>query len=263
MCKFTKITHLLFLLFGIFLISIVFVNPLGEFALNDDWFYVDAVKRFSLHGFTMGNWITPSLIGQVLYAKLFTSLFGFSLSVLRLSTLLLSGVGMLFFYLLLRALQLPHQKVFFISLLLFFNPLFFHLSFTFMTDIPALAFAIVGLYFYKKGFLFWQEKYLWFAHLCIIYAGMIRQNYLVLLLIFAFIFVFEKRKSFSVLLVAKAFLPLAFAFVLVSSFQYLHWWPQRGFSLHTLEFNENFFIHLVRQTFFLVQYMALFLAPFL
>src|ERR1041384_3492324 len=88
--KYRYETALVFL----FAICETFVMPLGNFPLNDDWSYANSVKILSENGrIDIGAWPSMTLLTHIVYGYLFTSLFGFSFSVLRLSTLLSALAG--------------------------------------------------------------------------------------------------------------------------------------------------------------------------
>src|SRR5438067_3533531 len=118
------------------------VPPFGEFPVEDDWLYARAVEALIQHGqLQVPAWTATSLVLQACWGALIALLFGFSHSALRASTLLLSALGGLGCYLLLRELLDP-KRAMFGSLLLLFNPLFVFLSYSFMTDVPFLALAL-------------------------------------------------------------------------------------------------------------------------
>lgn len=132
-------------------IAIVLVDYQGNFPLNDDWSYGIAVKRFVEEGtFDPTAWTSMSLISQTLWGSLFCYLFGFSFEVLRLSTLLLSLLTLSGIYLIVRQLNKPGWVALFVTLLIAFNPIYFALSYTFMTDIPFLGFVVVSLLFFLR-----------------------------------------------------------------------------------------------------------------
>jgi 4-amino-4-deoxy-L-arabinose transferase-like glycosyltransferase len=67
------------------------------------------------------------------------------------STLFLSLVGALFLYFILKFLEADEPSALMGALVLVFNPLYFNLSQTFMTDVPYLAMLLASLYFYLRG----------------------------------------------------------------------------------------------------------------
>ena len=132
-------------------IAIILVNCQGNFPLNDDWSYAIAVKRLVEEGvYSPTAWTSMSLISQTLWGSLFCYLFGFSFEVLRLSTLLLSLLTLFGIYLIVRQLNKSGWIALFVTLLIAFNPIYFALSYTFMTDIPFLSFAVGSLLFFLR-----------------------------------------------------------------------------------------------------------------
>ena len=116
-----------------FLIAAVIVDPTGNFPLNDDWSYAKAVKRLVEVGeLRFGDWAAMTQLTHIAIGAAVTSVTGFSHVALRFTTLAIvvgfmvwmSGRG-----------GFPGASNAPLQAALVFNPLFFSLSFTFMTDI--------------------------------------------------------------------------------------------------------------------------------
>ncbi|HAT03547.1 MAG TPA: hypothetical protein DCS29_02095 [Candidatus Magasanikbacteria bacterium] len=137
----------------LFLGQFLFISPIGEFALNDDWVHTEIMKHWVDSGeFRMSTYAGPTFYVPILYGAALTKIFGFSFSILRISTLILAlGTLLTFNFLLYKLNHKPHINLL-IVLALWFNPIFYNLSFTFMTDIPALFLFVVSLYFYSIAF---------------------------------------------------------------------------------------------------------------
>jgi hypothetical protein len=124
----------------IFLLTVLFVceilvDPLGEFPLNDDWAYAQAVLRLT-HGIVdIGTWPAMSLLSHMLWGFLFVKVFGFSFVVLRMSTLVSACITMLVLYDTIYKRSHSRQVSVVATLVLLLNPLFFNMSNTFMTDV--------------------------------------------------------------------------------------------------------------------------------
>ena len=130
---------------------LVAVPPASDFPIADDWLYARMVKSLvELGQLQISPWSATTFVLQAYWGALFVQLFGFSHSVLRASTLLLGAVGVLAFYLLLREL-LDRWRALLGALLLLVNPLYVHLSYTFLTDIPFLALALCALVCYVRA----------------------------------------------------------------------------------------------------------------
>ena len=129
-------------------LAALLVDYRGDFPLNDDWSYGIAVQRLVEEGtYAPTAWTSMSLISQVGWGSLFSYLFGFSFEVLRLSTLLLSLLTLFGIYLTVRQLDGSGGMALLVTLLIAFNPIYFALSYTFMTDVPFLGFMVVALLF--------------------------------------------------------------------------------------------------------------------
>ena len=164
------------LIFFIWLCCALFVNPVGEFPLNDDWAYAKNVYHLSENcELIFNDWPAMTLIAHMLWGAMFTGIFGFSFTVLRISVLLLGIAGAWGFYLLILKMSRNNNLSLISSLALALNPLYFSLSNTFMTDVPFLAMIIWALYFYLSYFEKPQIKTMVLATLFVILATLIRQ----------------------------------------------------------------------------------------
>jgi hypothetical protein len=143
----------LFILAAIFILSILAVSPKGSFPLNDDWVYSYSVKHlFDFGNIKLSDWAAPSIVCHVYWGWLWCKIGGgFDFNTLRYSCMFLSFIGMIFFYLLLKKTGSNDLLSIFGTLLLFFNPLWFLLTFSFMTDITYLALSFISVYFYYSG----------------------------------------------------------------------------------------------------------------
>lgn len=143
----------LILLIGIFIGCEVVVDPYGDFPLNDDWSYALAIKHFYATGeINPGKFPAMSLCTQILWGYMFTKVFGFTFMALRLSTIVSAIIGLVFIYKL--TFQIGrHAKVSALAcLVLLFNPIFFNLTNTFMTDVHFNTILIVCIYYMYNYF---------------------------------------------------------------------------------------------------------------
>lgn len=190
-----------FTLLVVFLLMEVIANPLGEFALNDDWSYAKSVETLSLEGsYDIGYWPAMTLISHVLWGFLFTKVFGFSFTVLRVSVITLSFIALLVTEKLVFNLTGNKKTSLYAALLLLVNPLFFSLSNTFMTDATFLAFCVFSLYFYERFFTTDHNKHLLPAFLMSLLALFTRQLAIVFPAVFALVafgqMLFKKQNRF-------------------------------------------------------------------
>ncbi|MGA2439430.1 MAG: hypothetical protein ABSH08_00600 [Tepidisphaeraceae bacterium] len=123
------------------------VNPFAEMPFDDDWSYAFTVRRLLDTGHIHYNgWSAPLLLTHVLWGAMFARVFGYSFVVLRFSTLPFAAGSAFFCYLLARRAGLLPAAAVFISLLLCLSPLFLPLATSFMTDVPALCYCLIGFY---------------------------------------------------------------------------------------------------------------------
>ena len=94
------------LLLLIWTVVIYIVNPVGEFMINDDFAFTKALDTLRTHGILGPTWMGPqgegggpALITHLLWGLLFSEIFGYSITILRLSVLTLSVCGLTGFFL--------------------------------------------------------------------------------------------------------------------------------------------------------------------
>lgn len=130
-----------------FLVAVVVVRPAGEFAVNDDFSYAWTARNWVATGeLELHDWTSMSLLVHAAWGALWSMLVGVSHTALRLSTVALASVGLLGVYGIARELGLPRPKAALVSVVSAFCPLHFGLSLTYMTDVPFLAWMVVGLW---------------------------------------------------------------------------------------------------------------------
>jgi hypothetical protein len=127
--------------------------PGQDFPLDDDWVYARGATRFAaFEGIDYVHWASPPQLGQWIWACPFVWLGPPApyLS-LRLSTILLSWFGLWAFFELVRGEGASPAGAGWTTAALAFNPLFFLLQGTFMTDVPALSFSLCALALYSRA----------------------------------------------------------------------------------------------------------------
>jgi hypothetical protein len=139
-------------LVAVWALAALVVDLVGNFPLNDDWAYAFAVRALVQHGVLhLSGWTATNLIAQLLWGTLFCLPFGFSFTALRFSTLLLAMLGVLATYALLREAQAKPGPALIGAITLAFNPIYFALAFTFMTDVPFTAAAVASSWLLLRG----------------------------------------------------------------------------------------------------------------
>jgi 4-amino-4-deoxy-L-arabinose transferase-like glycosyltransferase len=196
--------------------AIVIVNPLGNFPLNDDWAFARSVWWLLEDGMLkLDDWPDMSLIGQVLWGGLFCKIFGLSHFVLRCSTLTAGMAGAYALYLIAMQLTADRRVAAFVSLLLLFSPVYFSLSFTFMTDVHFTATMLFAVYFFIKYLKEQRMLFLVVASVFSAAAAMIRQPGMLIPLAFVLAGLAATRNITAIL---KNGLPLLFTAIVMLAF---------------------------------------------
>ena len=194
----------------------------------DDWIYAGSVQNTLNTGtFLMPDWSQANLVGLVYWGVLWAKLFGFSFSVLTYSVLFLAACGQIAFYGILRVLNVPQWGALLGTLILGFNPIYLHLSYSFMTDVPFLSIELIACYFLLRGVTAASDKlavaWLLVGSLFAGWAFMIRQ-FGVLIPIFALIAYFALNSVVTRRLAWKRMLPIIVVFAAILAAWYV--WTQ-------------------------------------
>jgi hypothetical protein len=137
---------------GVFVLTTWFINPIRETAMEDDWAYALTVRYLLETGdYQLNDWAAANMPFQIYWGGFFAHFLGYSFSSLRISTLVLVFVGLLFFYFLAIEHELNHIQAGLLTLCLFASPLVLRFSFNFMTDVPFLSCLIIALFFYTRA----------------------------------------------------------------------------------------------------------------
>ena len=164
-----------------------------EFPLNDDWAFARGALLFARgEGIHYSGWASMPQLGQWLWALPFVAVFGPSHVALRLSTIALSWIGLVAFYDLLRHEGLPKGRAALVVAALAFNPLFFLLAGTYMTDVPALSMALAALAFYRRALAGGRLGALALGTSVATLAALTRQNTLVVPIVTAILLARER-----------------------------------------------------------------------
>ncbi len=113
----------------------------------DDWLYAGSVEQLLRTGhLAVAPFSAVYPIAQILWGALFALPFGFSFAALRASTVCLAAGGCLALYALARELGCARVTSLLVALSLAPDPVFFVLSYSFMTDVPFVSVSIVALF---------------------------------------------------------------------------------------------------------------------
>jgi hypothetical protein len=139
-------------------VVIALINPVGEFMINDDWTFVRSLEILISEGRLAPtgwgpSWAPggPALLTHLVWGRLFTYFWGFSLTGLRISVLTLAILGSVALLILLRSCKAGAVEALWATLTVVFNPLFLSQSFTYMTDVTFAVMMIFSLLFLAVG----------------------------------------------------------------------------------------------------------------
>ena len=181
----------------IFCISECLVNPIGNFPLNDDWSYgKPALLLYKTGKVDIGGFPAMTLLTHLSWGVLFAKLFGFSFTVLRFSTLVSSLIGVMVLNKLITLMIGNKLTAFILCLTLLFNPIYFNLSNTYMTDVNFNTVLIITCYF---SFVFFTTRSKTAFMLVFIFSTalvLIRQFGIIVPLCFAFSCLFLSSRKF-------------------------------------------------------------------
>lgn len=129
------------------LVCDVIAQPYANMGVCDDWPYIVMARTLAETGHVVYNgWAAPMLVWQLYLGAGFIKLFGYSLTTVRMSTLL---VAMVLAFVLQRTLvraNISERNATISTLALVLSPLYVMLSVTFMTDIHGLFAIVLCLY---------------------------------------------------------------------------------------------------------------------
>ena len=126
-------------------VAALLVDPRADVPLIDDWIYAASVERLVAGGgLHFVAWTSAIPIAQIVWAAPFALVTGVSYTALRVSTLVLAALGLLAFFALLRVLGVDERRAGFAAATLALYPVWFVLSFTFMTDVPFVALVLAS-----------------------------------------------------------------------------------------------------------------------
>jgi hypothetical protein len=161
--------------------AVLVVDPRGEYYRTDDWAFADSVQAMVQgRGFVLSDWAAMNLFSHVLWGAAFASVFGFSMTVLRFSTLVAGLIGGIATFRLFRLAGVNRAIALMGALLLLFNPLYFSLSFGFMTDVPYTAAQLVAMWLIAEGMMLQSTVRLGFGWLVAVAVLLCRQTGLVI-----------------------------------------------------------------------------------
>lgn len=166
-----------------FILQLCVVFAAGEYPLNDDWVASLAVQRTLATGvMTYPAYLATYHLMPILAGLVMSVTFGFSFTLLRILGIGSGVVCVVLVYRFLRRNGCSRWECWLCAMLLWFNPLFFNLSYTFMSDVPALLFLLAAVVSYQRGFIRGDGRWLLTGSLFAVAGFFTRQVLLLILL---------------------------------------------------------------------------------
>jgi hypothetical protein len=134
-------------LFGV-VVPVLVAAAFGAFGIprSDDWSYLLTLFRFADSGrIEFNNWVSMTLVGQVLYSTPVALVFGRSVRAAQVLTACVGLVGLLAVVDVGRQLLRSWWRAGFVALMVAVGPLWAPLTVSYMTDVPAFAAGMVVL----------------------------------------------------------------------------------------------------------------------
>ncbi len=185
----------LLILYLIFTSAVLFVDPRGDFPLNDDYQYAHPVQTLIAYGkFELAHTFAPNIFLQVLWGYLFCWISSaFDYSILRFSTLCTALIAMTYIFRTLRFLSCQEDKSFMLTSLYVFTPVFFLSAFSFMTEVPFIALVSASVFHYIRFLKVGTKRDRFWGFLAAIGALLIRQPGILLIICFEGYYLWNRR----------------------------------------------------------------------
>jgi hypothetical protein len=259
----------IFLIVCFYAVFVFIISPFFECCLDDDWAYARGVKNLLDTGkLELSDWCAATSVFPTYWGGFFSLLFGFSFSILRISTLILSLIGAIAFYLLLKEFGLKENRCILGTLCLVLNPIYFFLSYTFMTDVPYISLMLLSALFYLKGIRRDNNLWLFMGSILATCSFLTRQLGIfipVALLVYLIISKkFTRKGAFAIAVIPLLCLVLyGIWFTFLGGATWVQLNDAIGLSLKFLFRFKFFWIELLRRLFATVAYLGLFVLPLL
>jgi 4-amino-4-deoxy-L-arabinose transferase-like glycosyltransferase len=168
------------------LILILAISPSGEFPLNDDWIHAKTVEHLLATGqYKVHPYLNATLVAQSYWGALFCKIFGFSFTILRISTLILAFVNAWAVAKSGMVLGFSRNLALLCGGVVATSPLILQLSYSFMTDVPFFALSNLSGFFFLKALRQPKPQLVAWGSLTAAIAFLIRQFGILLPIAFA------------------------------------------------------------------------------
>ncbi len=220
-CAYEHLVPIL-LLTALYIIFEIVINPIGEFTLQDDWCYARTVLTLvNEHKYELNPYMIATFFSQALWGTLFASIFGFSMTTLRFSVIVLGWAGVIsaYYFFLEAKVKSSRWLSFAGALVLMTTPFYVVFSNTFMTDTPFLAVTIAASLFLVRWIKNERSSDLILGILLICIATLIRQVGLAIPAAFLAAYIFKKNFGLKAWLIGF----IVCAVCLLTLLIYHHW----------------------------------------
>jgi hypothetical protein len=256
---------------ALFAIAAMVVPTMTNIATTDDWGYTRSVEILLDEGhLRVFPVVAATAVGQILWGALFGLIFGMTLGVMRLSTVVMVALGSVALYAILRQLGIGRGRSTAGMALYLFNPLGFILAFTFMTDPHFVSVLLISLALYMHGLRLGREIG-WVIVLASIVAGyafLIRQQGALIPLSVVLWLIVSRRLPLSRSGIRRALhVALAPALMVLGYYLWLRFFNdvpnvQEGFLREVIDAGwPGTWLLLQRLPFYVVMYLGVFLIP--
>lgn len=142
---------------------ILWLMPIGHnFAAYDDWSWTRSVEQLLAgQGFRPPEWAQMTVVFHVYWGALFAAVMGVGFSSVVASTMAMSLIGALAFYVLLRRLDFSPTLSGLGVAVLIVNPLYVTYSYSYMTEITFATMLLLSCLLYSEGLRGGSQELLW------------------------------------------------------------------------------------------------------
>jgi 4-amino-4-deoxy-L-arabinose transferase-like glycosyltransferase len=173
----------IFLLLAAFVLVILIVPPVRSFPINDDWAYAHSVSDILRLDYVRPPWVQATALTHVGWGALVSLVLGEGYTSLTIANLIVSALCLVLFYALLRRLNVSEGVALFGAALLGAHPVFFNISFTFMTDNTFMLFVLLACLLFVFAVQIQSEILLLLGGIAVALAYLTRQLGAVILLV--------------------------------------------------------------------------------
>jgi hypothetical protein len=154
---------------------LLLVAPVRTFPINDDWTSAQSIAQILNGTYRQHDFIQTIALAHLMWGALFAFIFGLSFTTLSIANLFMSAICLLVFYLLLRNLGVEAKRSLLGVALLGFNPIYVHVSYSFLTDVTFLTLMLAALLCYTRGLSGYGSHWFWLGGLATSASYLTRQ----------------------------------------------------------------------------------------